>query len=380
MIESSLLAPWQRKLIAWTLVFLSITLILALGLSVLHYAKEFLHYFSNVLWPIVISGILALLIRPMVLWIKSTLSISHNQSVFAVFIFLLGIFGLFIWVVVPQLVNQTDRFVENIPQIFENGSTFLKEKFPEYKRFFSRYWEENSDQGIPEFLQNMGTLAWSTAGNIGENFLSLSSSFLAIIAALAIIPMYVFYFLENRRNFIRDLEKQFSFIPKKFLKNILFLINEFVQILVDFFRGQLLIGLIMGFLLAIGFSLIGLEFGFMVGLLLGLANMVPYLGIVLSVVTVFPIAFFQPNGGFPILGLSVLVLILVQMIEGYLLTPRIMGKKTGLHPMVILVSVFFWGTALDGILGMVLAIPLTAIFITAWRLIKSSLPNSISLH
>jgi predicted PurR-regulated permease PerM len=69
-------------------------------------------------------------------------------------------------------------------------------------------------------------------------------------------------------------------------------------------------------------------------------------------------------------GLTLLVFVLVQVIEGYVLTPKIMGKQTGLHPVTIIVAIFFWGTALGGILGMVLAIPLTAFFVTAWRLGK----------
>ena len=69
-------------------------------------------------------------------------------------------------------------------------------------------------------------------------------------------------------------------------------------------------------------------------------------------------------------GLVLLVFVIVQNIEGWYLTPKIMSDRTGLHPVAIIVSIFFWGTALGGILGMVLAIPLTAFFVTAWRLVK----------
>ena len=68
--------------------------------------------------------------------------------------------------------------------------------------------------------------------------------------------------------------------------------------------------------------------------------------------------------------LRLLSIFLVQALEGYVLTPKIMGKQTGLHPMTIIIAIFFWGVALDGLLGMVLAIPLTAFFVVAWRLAK----------
>ncbi|TAG28095.1 MAG: AI-2E family transporter, partial [Verrucomicrobia bacterium] len=148
------------------------------------------------------------------------------------------------------------------------------------------------------------------------------------------------------------------------------LLREFIAIVVSFFRGQLIIGLIMGVLLAIGFSIIGLKFGLFIGLVLGVLNIVPYLGTIIGLSIAFPLAFFQPGGGMELVGFVLLVFCIVQTIEGWYLTPKIMGDRTGLHPVAIIVAIFFWGTALGGILGMVLAIPLTAFFVTAWRLVK----------
>ena len=133
----------------------------------------------------------------------------------------------------------------------------------------------------------------------------------------------------------------------------------------------MVIALIMGALLAIGFTLIDLNFGIILGLGIGFLNIIPYLGSIIGIGTVLPLAYFQSDGGSIQLVLFALAIFTaVQIIEGYLLTPRIMGKSTGLHPLVIIIAIFFWGTALDGILGMILAIPLTAFFVVAWRLLK----------
>jgi predicted PurR-regulated permease PerM len=83
-----------------------------------------------------------------------------------------------------------------------------------------------------------------------------------------------------------------------------------------------------------------------------------------------PLAYLQQGGGLVLLFLALLVFILVQLIESYLLTPRIMGRSTGLHPLIIIIAILFWGKALGGILGMVLAIPLTAFFVVVWRLVR----------
>ena len=152
--------------------------------------------------------------------------------------------------------------------------------------------------------------------------------------------------------------------------DVVFLVREFVIIIESFFRGQMLIGFILGVLLSIGFTLVGLKFGLLIGLVLGALNIVPYLGTIIGLATVVPLAFFQPGGGWQLLGLVLLVKTLVQLIESWVITPKVMGERTGLHPVTIIVAIFFWGTAFGGVLGMLLAIPLTAFFVTAWRLAK----------
>ena len=110
---------------------------------------------------------------------------------------------------------------------------------------------------------------------------------------------------------------------------------------------------------------------FYLGLFIGLLNIIPYFGTMIGLATVLPIAWFQPEGGGALLaGIALAIFVAVQMLEGYFLTPRIMGNKTGLHPLTIIIAIFFWGTALGGILGMILAIPLTAFFVVAWRLLR----------
>ena len=116
----------------------------------------------------------------------------------------------------------------------------------------------------------------------------------------------------------------------------------------------------------------GLKYGFVLGMLLGLLNIIPYLGSMIGLAIALPLAFFQPAGGPLLLGLIVVVFLVVQNIEGYILTPKIMGDKTGLHPMAIMVALFFWGTALGGITGMILAIPLTAFLVSVWKLLKNN--------
>jgi len=100
------------------------------------------------------------------------------------------------------------------------------------------------------------------------------------------------------------------------------------------------------------------------------ADIIPYLGSILGLSVALPLAYLQPDGGLHLVGICVAVFAAVQLLEGWVLTPRIMGRQTGLHPVAIIVAVFFWGQALGGVLGMMLAVPLTAFFVTAWRFVR----------
>ena len=97
---------------------------------------------------------------------------------------------------------------------------------------------------------------------------------------------------------------------------------------------------------------------------------IPYLGSIIGLAIAIPLALAQPDGDLTLIGLTLVVFIVVQQIEGWYLTPKIMGNRTGLHFMAIIVAIFFWGTALGGILGMILAIPLTAFLASLWRLAR----------
>lgn len=144
-----------------------------------------------------------------------------------------------------------------------------------------------------------------------------------------------------------------------------------------FFRGQIIIAFLQGLLFAIGFTAVGLKYGAVLGFALGFLNVIPYLGSMVGLSITLPLAYFQDGGGLVTLCCVIAVFLVVQSIEGYILTPKIMGDRTGLHPMAIIFAIFFWGTALGGILGMILAIPLTAFLVVFWRLAKENYISEI---
>jgi predicted PurR-regulated permease PerM len=169
---------------------------------------------------------------------------------------------------------------------------------------------------------------------------------------------------------LTEIDDYLPFLKKETRDDVVYLVKEFVNIIVAFFRGQLIVAFAQGVLYAIGFTAVGLKYGFVLGLALGFLNIIPYLGSIVGLGIALPLAFLQEGGGLQTVILVLVVFTVVQIIEGYVLTPKVMGDRTGLHPMMIIVAIFFWGSALGGILGMILAIPLTAFLVVFWRLAK----------
>ena len=365
------LTPFQHRLITTALAGLSLFIIFGLLFALFLLLRSFVGYFSGVLLPLAIAGILAMLLRPVVVFVERRSRLNRAGAV--VFLYVLVVLalaaGLF-WII-PVLLEQTVQFIRSLPSIYEGLREILAARFPQLLNFLKETIGEAplADVG-KEFerrlSENVQGLLLSTAAVGRDYFFSLFST----AAAAAIVPVYLFFFLRSGTISREEIGRQLSWIPDDLRRDILFLGQQFGSSLSTFFRGQIVIGLIMGSLLAIGFSLAGLHLGFAIGLAIGLLNIIPYLGTVLGLGTVLPIAWFQPEGG-PVLVLVALgIFVTVQLIEGYFLTPKIMGNRTGLHPLTIIVAIFFWGTALNGLLGMILAIPLTAFFVVAWRLFR----------
>jgi predicted PurR-regulated permease PerM len=188
--------------------------------------------------------------------------------------------------------------------------------------------------------------------------------------AWAVLPVYLAFFLMAKPFETGQAGEFLPFLKKETREDVIYLLDQFIGILLTFFRGQIIIALAQGVLFAIGFALVGLPYGVVIGMVLGLLNIVPYLGSIAGLSVALPLAYFSDGGGILRLSLALIVFGVVQAIEGYLLTPKIMGDRTGLHPALIIFAVFFWGVAFGGIIGMMLAIPLTAFAVVFWRLLK----------
>jgi len=232
-------------------------------------------FFSGVLWPLAVAGVLALILRPVVVILEQRLKLRRLTAVVLLYgVFVLVVAGVLV-LALPPLANQLLDFLSYAPTLGENAQKFINERFPNWVAVVQRHMGEPASRKLAETLATEGKALLAHAvpslRAAGGGVLGL----FAFITHLAIVPVYLFFFLLARGEPTDKLPDQLTFLSAGVRKDVVFLLREFIAIVESFFRGQILIGLIMGVLLGTGFTIIGLEFGFALGLLLGILNIVP---------------------------------------------------------------------------------------------------------
>lgn len=373
--EQRLLTPLQRKVVAAAIAYSAALLILALTFALFTLFLNFLSFFSSVIWPLAIAGILSLMLRPVVAFFEKRLKLTRLKAIALLLALVVVVCVGMVSMIIPIMFAQTLKLVEILPDVITNVRTALETRMDMHQ-----IREMLSDEAVKKYidsvLEGIKQMTFTAAPAIQSAGKWLAGLF-AWAAAAAIIPVYMFFFLSSDHDPIKAMEEHLSFLNKGIRDDILFLVKEFAMIMVAFFRGQFMVGLLTGLVLATGFTLVGLQYGLLLGLMLGLLNIIPYLGTILGLGTVLPIAYFQTDGGTGLTALCLGVFVIAQCLESYVITPKIMGKETGLHPLTIIIAIFFWGVALNGLLGMILAVPLTAFGIIAWRLLRHKYLNRL---
>lgn len=361
----------QRRIVAAGITTLAVSFIVAAVLVFLVLMVRFFSAFNNVFLPLAVAGIAALVVEPWFEWLKHRVRLPAVAALVLTFLSigipLAGALFLFGALIVAQIGDLADR----IPEWYQQFTSWIQEQRPSISRMFG---DHPLGEKLRDSVEQPGGLFANLLQGLLDASISAGSGAVGVIVSLfgwAIMPVYMAFFLiMPKLDADRVAKTMMPFFSEEIRDDISYLAQEFIRLVVLFFRGQLLIALIQGVLFAIGFSLAGLEYGLIIGLVLGLLNVIPYLGSILGLAVALPLAWFQPEGGLLLFALVVLVFCIVQLIEGYVLTPKIMGDRTGLHPLAIIIAVFFWGAALQGILGMILAIPLTAFLVVAWQLAR----------
>ncbi|MFM7816982.1 MAG: AI-2E family transporter [Verrucomicrobiota bacterium] len=410
--------PSERQArIIWTSLT---TLALALGLSLLGAVLWGLgivvQHLSPVLWPFAVGVVLAYLLSPVVDWLEQR-GLPRMRALVLVFagsgLILLGAVGSLVPravveardlasqlpVLVVRLQHRVQTWLESPPaslrsllpkEVLERlpqpeGSTVTNRVgllpgashetdgvstngTPALAAWIAKesgpgteppWWVKALD---PNSLKSVGTWVAAVTPDIlrwGLGQVGRLASFAGILAGLSLIPVYAFFLLLEERRIARTWTDYLPVADADFKREAIFVLRSINDALIVFFRGQVLVALCDGILYAIGFLLIGLPYALLIGLMACVVTIIPFLGAALTCGTALLIAVVQ-FGDWQHPALVVAVFCVVQFIEGFVLQPKIIGDRVGLHPVMIIIALMVGTTLMGGILGGILAIPLTA--------------------
>lgn len=318
----------------------------------------------NALLPFLIAWLLAYMMQPFVRFFQYKLKLrSRILSIIAVLLSSLLLVALVGVLVVPSVTQEANKTLElmrehnegygHIPLIPQSWTDFI-EKNIDPDQLAQLLSKENIENAIKQIAPKMWILLTNT---------------FSILFSITIVFVILLYFVFILLDYERIANGWIHLIPMRYRPFVQGLAEDVELSMNRYFRGQSLIALCVGILLAIGFKIVDFPLAVILGLFIGVLNLIPYMqaiGIIPMVLLSLLKSAETGENFWLIFGLGILVLAIVQCIQDLYLTPRIMGKAMGLNPAIILLSLSIWGTLL-GFIGLIIALPLTTLFLSYYK-------------
>lgn len=303
----------------------------------------------SVISPLFIGFVIAWLLNPLVNKLTKK-GLNRTISVILVFALLIVFLYLFALAILPALANQVKDIVATIPAMISDVKLWIENIFDK----FSDMSLENLDGIKAKFFESIEIFSTSLQTNLPNSIINFITNMVSGLGTILLSFVVGFYMLFN---FNSVSEHFIKLLPVKSRSEIEGLLSKISIVAHEYVRGTLLLSLILMIISFIGFSIIGLKGPLLIATVCAVTNLIPYIGPYLGAGVAALIGFSQSN----IVGILTLVFILItQTLEGNFLHPMIMSKKMDLHPVTILVSLLVFGYFF-GIIGMVIATPLTAL-------------------
>ncbi len=365
--------PTQNKIVTAGLTAISLAVVLVFVLCIGWVLVRFLEIAAPALTPVILGAFLAMFFKP---YYSFLLKRVRNPTL--TLILMLGSvlipLGLICWFSGAFILDQIVNLMKTAPTIMTRLSEWTNSHFPRAQEFFvsigtseeQMKFFTNPQQFSNELLGHVAGAYGVSAVRAGVGALKYLST---LVTTLLTLLFFVFFLMRpNVRG--RDCVRFLPFLKEDTSLFVAGLIDSFIDILVSFFQRQVLICLVEGVLYGTGFMLVGLPYGFVLGFMLGALNLVPLLGTIIVLPLAVPIAYFGDGGSLLHLIGVLGVWLTGQLLDGYLITPKIQGDKTGLGFAGVIFSFLFWGVVFNSMLGLLLAIPLSAFCVVLWRAVK----------
>lgn len=333
-----------------------------IGVAVIAFIFWLLHSLQSVLFPFFLALLAAYLTDPMVNWVQRFLK-NRTVAVMVTLLLVLLAAGLLLIILIPAIAKELNKFIELMTE-YAHEFNLPEEEI--------RAWVEK----IQLQLQNIdyesvaGQSGVSDAVNEVLNFLSgLVSNIFGLLGALLVAVTFLLYFVFILLDYEKLINSWQQYIPVKYRDTVITLVSDVESGMNAYFKAQSKIVFFVAILFAVGFKLIGLPMGILLGLFVGLLNYVPYLQNVGFIPAGFLAVLYSMESGQSLWLILILVLVVfsvVQLIQDAFLTPKIMGDMTGLNPAIMLLSLSIWGYWL-GVIGLIIALPMTTLMISYYR-------------
>ena len=318
----------------------------------------------NALLPFLIAWLLAYMMQPFVKFFQYKLRLrSRILSIMALFVSMVLIITLLVVMVVPSITEEADKTIELL-RTHDPGEGHI----PFIPQAWLDYLEANVDfTQLMDYLNKENLL--KATKQIAPQVWSFLSNTFSVLLSVTMVFLIMLYFIFILLDYEKIANGWPQLIPGKYRPFVEGLVEDVECNMNRYFRGQALIALCVGVLLAVGFKIIDFPLAVTLGLFIGVLNLIPYMqtiGIIPMLILALLRSAETGENFWIIFGLALLVLGIVQMIQDLFLTPRIMGKAMGLNPAIILLALSIWGTLL-GFIGLIIALPLTTLCLSYYK-------------
>ena len=319
---------------------------------------------SKVLLPFFIAWILAYMIYPFVIFLEKKCRLKYRVlSIVVALLVVFAVLTLGAFLVVPPIVEESIRMA-NLMTVYFNDTLASSELFANLQAMLQNYASNDSlmniiqHSSVMDFAENLALKVWE--------FLSGTLNFAIGLLGSLVVLLYLFFILMD---YEKISEGWIRLVPEGKRGFTSMVVQDVKNGMNAYFRGQSLIALLVGILFSIGFLIIDFPMAIGLGLFIGLLNLIPYLQLVGFIPTIILAMVKASDTGqsfWLIMLCALAVFAVVQTIQDVYLTPKIMGHVMGLNPAIILLSLSVWGSLL-GIIGLIIALPLTTLLISYYR-------------
>ena len=305
-----------------------------------------LWFLGNVLLPFLVGGAIAYFLDPVADRLER-LGLSRAAATTLISLVALFLVILLVLAVIPTLVNQTTALINAAPDITRRLQGFLLERFPDLA---------DSTSTIRQTIAEIGMAIQARGAQLVNGLLTSALGVISAIVFIVVVPVVAFYLLLDWDNMIARVD---AMLPLDHAPTVRRLAGEIDAVLAGFVRGQVSVCLTLGTFYAVALMVAGLQFGLVVGAIAGAITFIPYVGSIIGGVLAVGLALFQFWGDWVQIGIIAAIFAAGQFFEGNILTPKLVGKSVGLHPVWLLFALSAFGSVF-GFVGMLIAVPVAA--------------------